>query len=214
MRFSKEYWIDNYSDPQSMDGIGNAKLHAKYLKAFLDLELVDISSIIDFGFGYGYLFQTMLKTFIPYKAYGIEPSEFAFKKATKRKLKPVESTKLELKCETLQEWCKRPDSKQLHFDLGLCNSVFQYIPDEDLPFIVETISRRVKYLYLSVPTDKELKRQVEEVEFCDSYALHRSQEFYHSVLSKHFTFISSKFLESKYYFNEETTLFTDLLYRH
>lgn len=213
MSFTKEYWDKNYYDPKSMDGIGNAKSHAKYLKSFLELEQVDISSIIDFGFGYGYLFQEMMKAFLPYKAYELEPSEYAFKKASKRKLKPVESTELELKCETIQKWCERKDGPKSRFDLGLCNSVLQYIPDNELPFILETIARRVKYLYLSVPTDIELKRQREEVDFHDSYALKRSYDFYYRILSKNFTFISSKFLESKYYFNKETTLFTDLLFR-
>lgn len=213
MSFDKEYWDKNYYDPESMDGIGNAKLHAKYLKSFLELEQVDVSSIIDFGFGYGYLFQEMMKAFIPYKATGLEPSEFAFNKTSRRKLKPVESTELDLRCESIQEWCKRKEGPKVRFDLGLCNSVLQYIPDKDLPFIIETLSKRVKYLYLSVPTDTELKRQREEVDFHDTYAIGRSQSYYNRVLSKNFTFISSKFLESKYYFNKETTLFTDLLFR-
>ena len=57
MGFDRKYWEENYSQPFTMDGIGNAKEHAKYLKAFFELEQVDISSIADFGFGYGYLFQ-------------------------------------------------------------------------------------------------------------------------------------------------------------
>jgi hypothetical protein len=196
--FEKEYWDHNYSDPSTMDGIGNAKDHVNYLKAFLELEMVDVSSIIDLGFGYGYLFQKMLKAFIPYRA---------------RKLKPVESTKLELLNESIQQWCNRTDSKKLSFDLGLCNSVFQYIPDKELKEIIPVLSKRIKYLYLTVPTDMELDRQIEELEFNDTYAIRRSREFYRKILSKHFTNISSKLWESKYHFNEESTLFTDLLYR-
>jgi len=48
--FDKKYWDQNYSDPMSMDGIGNAKDHVNYLKAFLKIEHVDISSIIDHRF--------------------------------------------------------------------------------------------------------------------------------------------------------------------
>jgi hypothetical protein len=211
--FEKEYWEHNYSDPNSMDGIGNAKDHVNYLKSFLELEMVDISSIVDLGFGYGYLFQKMMKAFIPYKACGIEPSKIAFNKARSRKLKPVESTKLELLNESIQDWCKREDSKKLSFDLALCNSVFQYIPSKDLKEIVPIISKRVKYLYLSVPTDIELDRQIDELEFNDTYAIRRSRDFYRKILSEHFTNISSKLWESKHHFNEESTFFTDLLYR-
>jgi hypothetical protein len=211
--FEKEYWDHNYSDPSTMDGIGNAKDHVNYLKSFLELEMVDVSSIIDLGFGYGYLFQKMMKAFIPYKACGVEPSLLAFNKARARKLKPVESTKLELLNESIQDWCNRTESKKLSFDLGLCNSVFQYIPDNELKEIIPILSKRIKYLYLTVPTDMELDKQIEDLEFNDTYAIRRSREFYRKILSKHFTNISSKLWESKYHFNEESTLFTDLLYR-
>ena len=212
--FTKEYWDKNYSDPKSMDCIGNAKQHTKYLKSFFELELIDISSIVDFGFGYGYLFQQMMKEFIPYKACGIEPSKFAFDKARSRKLKPVDSTNLKLYNEDLFKWCNRADNKNTRFDLGICTSVFQYIEDERLNEIIPVMSRRVKYLYLTVPTDKELDRQIEDLDFKDEYAIRRSRAFYKKILSKHFTNISSKIWESKYYFDEEKTLFTDLLYRN
>lgn len=211
--FQKDYWDHNYSSPQTMDGIGNAKDHAKYLKSFMELEMVDISSIIDLGFGYGYLFQKMMRAFLPYRACGVEPSKYAFDRARARKLKPVDSTKLELLNESIQDWCSRKETKKLSFDLALCNSVFQYIEKKDLNFIVPVIAKRVKYLYLTVPTDIELDRQVEELDFNDTYALRRSRDFYREILGKHFINISSKLWESKYHFNDETTLFTDLLYR-
>ena len=75
------------------------------------------------------------------------------------------------------------------------------------------MSQRVKYLYLTVPTDVELERQIEELDFHDQYALKRNSKFYREILSPHFTMISSKIWESKFYFNERTTHFTDLLYR-
>lgn len=211
--FTKEYWDQNYAKPETMDCIGNARQHCRYLKAFFELELIDVSSIIDLGFGYGYLFQRMLKTFLPYRACGIEPSKYAFDKARRRKLQPVESTKLTLFNESIQQWCDRPNNRNTRFDLGLCTSILQYIPDEELPAILHTISQRVKYLYLTVPTDKELDHQIENLNFDDTYALRRSREWYQDILGKSFTNISSKVWESKYYFNEETTLFSDLLYR-
>ena len=77
-----------------------------------------------------------------------------------------------------------------------------------------TLSRRIKYLYLTVPTNKELDRQIEDLNFDDKYAYRRSSEFYKKVVGQGFTNISSRIWESKHHFNEETTLFTDLLYRH
>ena len=41
--FSKEYWDKNYSEPEDMDGVFNAKNHALYLKNFFDLENVEVN---------------------------------------------------------------------------------------------------------------------------------------------------------------------------
>lgn len=41
--FDQDYWKLNYSQPTTMDCIGNAKEHANYLKYFFELEQVDIS---------------------------------------------------------------------------------------------------------------------------------------------------------------------------
>jgi len=212
--FSQKYWDENYAQPFTMDGIGNASDHAKYIKAFFELEKVDVSSVADFGFGYGYLFQKVMKVFLPYKALGIEPSKVAFDRAKKRKLRPVESTNLRLLNIDLVKWCEQKDGPKNSFDLGICSSVFQYLDEESLELVIETMSRRIKYLYLTVPTDKELDRQIEELEFDDKYALRRSAQFYKKMIGKGFTNISSRIWESKTKFDEETTLFTDLLYRH
>lgn len=210
--FDKTYWDKNYSDPMSMDGIGNAKEHTRYLKSFLAVEHVEITSIVDLGFGYGHLFREMMKTFIPYKAVGIEPSPYAFKKVKPDKLRPVDSTDLKLYQEDLVTWC-RTKRKDNEFDLAICTSVFQYLTDKELKEVLPVIAKRVKYLYLTVPTDVELGRQVSELEFKDEYAIHRTREKYHKMIKPHFTFISSRILESKSFFDEESTSFTDLLYR-
>lgn len=212
-KFDKTYWEKNYSDPMSMDGIGNAKEHTRYLKSFLDVEQVQITSIVDLGFGYGHLFREMLKAFIPYKAVGIEPSPYAFKKAKPDKLRPVESTDLKLYEEDLVSWCRK-ERKNNTFDLGICTSVFQYLSDKELKEVLPIIAQRVRYLYLTVPTDVELGRQVSELDFKDEYAIHRSREKYQRLLRPHFTFVSSRILESKHFFDEESTLFTDLLFRY
>jgi phenylalanyl-tRNA synthetase alpha subunit len=59
----------------------------------------------------------------------------------------------------------------------------------------------------------ELGRQVSELDFKDEYAIHRSREKYQRLLRPHFTFVSARVLESKSFFDEESTHFTDLLYR-
>lgn len=182
------------------------------LQSYLKLEYVDISTIVDLGFGYGHLFREMLRAFKPHTTVGIEPSPFAFKKARPDKLRPVESTELKLYEEDLLTWC-RTNRKENKFDLGICTSVFQYLSDKDLKEIIPILAKRIKYLYLTVPTNVELGRQVSELEFKDEYALHRSREKYQKLLKPHFTFISARVLESKHYFDEESTHFTDLLYR-
>jgi SAM-dependent methyltransferase len=212
--FDKKYWELNYSEPETMDCIGNAKEHTQYIKSFFELELIDVSSIIDLGCGYGYLFQKMLKAFLPYKACAIEPSKHALDKARSRKLKPVESTELILLNESINSWCcDRADSPKLRYDLAICTSVFQYLPEKDLKIILPILARRVKFFYLTVPTDKELDRQIEDLDFDDTYAKRRTRQFYRKLMNENFTNISSKLWESKFYFTEDTTLFTDLLYR-
>ena len=210
--FDKTYWDKNYSDPMSMDGIGNAKEHTQYLKSFLAIEHVDVSTIIDLGFGYGHLFREMLKVFKPHTAVGIEPSPYAFNKVKLDKLRPVPSTDLMLYQEDLVTWCQ-VNRKGNKFDLGICTSVLQYLSDKELKDVLPVVAKRVKYLYLTVPTDIELGRQISELEFKDEYAIHRSREKYQKMIKPYFTFISSRVLESKIYFDDKSTSFTDLLYR-
>jgi SAM-dependent methyltransferase len=209
--FKKDYWDKNYSDPMSMDGIGNAKDHVRYLQTFLNIEHIDISTIVDLGFGYGHLFREMLKAFKPHTAVGIEPSPYAFKKVKLEKLRPVASTSLKLYDQDLLTWAKKTQKET--FDLGICTSVFQYLSDKDLKVILPIMAKRIRYLYLTVPTDIEFERQISELDFKDEYAIHRSREKYQRMIRPHFTFLSSRILESKIFFNEETTSFTDLLYR-
>ncbi len=215
--FSLNYWHANYDEPEEMDGIINASQHAHYLKAFFDVDFVDINSVIDFGFGLGHIFEKVLTEFQPYRAWGIEPSVHAFKEAKeKRNLKPVETTKLTLKQWSLQRWAKElRASKKKHkwFDLGLCTSVFQYLTEDEIDEVLPMMSRMVKYLYFSVPTDHELERQVSDLSFKDEYALRRPKEFYREKLFPHFTIVGARILESKHHFSEDNTFFTDYLFR-
>ena len=209
----EDYWVENYSDPLFMDGIGNAPQHARYLYNMMAVEYIDISSIVDLGMGLGFLFEEMLKLFKPYRAVGIEPSEYAFKKLANGKIDCAESTKLYLYQMDLSEWCQSSLKRFQRFDLGLCTSVFQYLSDDEITAVLPVMASRIRYLYFSVPTDKELKRQRDEASFHDRYAISRSRRKYLQFLSPHFTVVGARVLESKSFFNEEDTDFTDLLYR-
>lgn len=211
--FSKEYWEVNYASPEEMDNIMNAREHAAYMKAIFALESVDISSVIDLGFGLGILFEEVMKTFVPYRAHGIEPSKHAYDLVVKRDIRPTESTKLVMENTDLVTWATKPVKKERIFDLGLCTSVLQYLSDEEIKIVMPVLAQRVRYLYLSVPTDLEFKQQIEEVEFHDEYAIHRSREKYLKLIRPHFTFISSRLLESKIHTEEDLSSFTDLLFR-
>ncbi len=212
--FSKEYWEVNYAEPEEMDNIVNAREHAAYMQAIFSLENVDISSVIDLGFGLGILFQEVMKAFVPYRAHGIEPSKHAYDLvAAKKDLKPAESTKIILENIDLVGWAQKEMKRERVFDLGICTSVLQYLSDEEIKIVMPVLAKRIRYLYLSVPTDLELKRQIEDVEFHDKYAIHRSKEKYLKFIHPHFTIISSRLLESKIHFDEDSTNFTDLLFR-
>jgi len=211
MAFDHDYWKKNYSDPMEMDGIGNAKEHASYLKASFELEQIDISSIIDFGFGLGFLLKEIAQTFLPYRLAGIEPSEYAFEQVDEAFFGLPNSTRIELLNQDLLAWSQ--NNKKTYYDLGICTSVFQYLDKRTLEEILPILSQRVKYLYLSFPTNKELKRQREEVDFDDIYAKKRSKQFYDDLILPYFTVVSCRLLESKHYFTDNTTHFSDLYYR-
>ena len=121
--FTQAYWEENYSELTSMDGIVNAKQHARYVRALMSLETVDVSSIIDFGFGMGYMFKEFLACFKPYRAFGIEPSESVFNEVKNKKLTDIESMNLKIKNIDLITWSEKIAPKQKSFDLGICTSV-------------------------------------------------------------------------------------------
>ena len=211
--FSKDYWLQNYSEPESMDGLANAKEHASYIKSFFAVELIDLSSVIDFGFGLGYLFSAVVEEFMPFKAYGIEPSDHAYKEFKRRYVSSAESMKLTLKKWDLVTWAKKQGDSAKYFDLGLCTSVFQYLTEEEIDFVLPILSKQVKYLYFSVPTDTELKRQVDELDFFDEYAIRRSKAFYLKKLKPYFVIIGCRLLESRHHFSKDESPFTDYLFR-
>jgi trans-aconitate methyltransferase len=204
--FDEHYWLKHYNDLESMDGIGNRKDHALYLKSLFNLEGIKIKSIFDMGFGHGYLLKEISKTLACKKIGGIEPSDFVFQHK-------VSMPKANLKKMDIKTWLKSQKYRRTIYDLGLCNSVFQYLSDQDLKVIVPLLKKHFAYIYLTVPTDIEYQRQKKEFGFKDDFAHHRSRKFYYDLLSPHFTFLSLRVLESKYFFTERDSSFHDLLYR-
>lgn len=201
---SKSYWDEQYSDPQSIDGIGNAKDHSRYLRAFFELEGFQIKTLLDLGFGPGQLFKEMIRTFRPKKALGLEPSTHIFEK-----FRPAPGVRV-LHTDILQ-WCQRPSSQV--YDLALCTSVLQYLSDRELKAALPILATRIRYLYLTVPTDVEYQRQNQEQAFRDPYAKVRTRSQYLRLLRPHFTFLSLRVLESKHFYSERNTPFNDLLFR-
>lgn len=211
--FGQDYWDENYSEPLEMDNIGNAREHMRYLKAVFQLEQVDINSVIDLGFGLGHLFEEAIKEFTPYRATGIEPSEFAFKSTQDRLKRPDEVHKFKMSNIDLVSWSKNIKDSDKVYDLGICTSVFQYLNDEEIQLVLPIMARQIKFLYFSVPTDLEYKRQLSEYEFFDQFAIHRKREKYLKWIRPYFTFVGTRILESKHHFDDDSTHFKEQLFR-
>lgn len=210
--FDQSYWDKNYAEPKDMDGIGNAKNHASYLKSFFELEGVEINSLMDLGFGLGFLSSALIRKFKPWRFHGIEPSTPAYKKGGS-KISKLPYSKIKLECTDLVSWTKKQTADARFFDLGICTSVFQYLSDQEIKAALPVLARMFKYFYLTVPTDLELDKQINDLEFFDDLAIRRSRADYLKLLSPHFTLVSSRIWESKVHFNEENTELSDLLYR-
>ena len=213
--FSKHYWNDNYYDINIMDGIYNAKQHASYLHALFELEEIYVGTMIDYGFGLGYLMQAFLDTFKPYSLVGIEPSAHAFHQVKSREpLTDIETMHIELIQTDMLSWFQNNQHNYLQpYDLGICTSVFQYLSDNEMNNVMPWLALWNKYLYFSVPTDIELQYQLDVLGFHDRYAIRRSQETYHEIISPYFTIVSTRVLESKVHFTTKNTLFQELFYR-
>jgi hypothetical protein len=199
-----------------MDCIGNSYAHVHYLKNLFDMEFIEIKSVVDLGMGLGHFFEEVLKTFAPKTAAAIEPSDYPYRQFVKRfKLPESMNCKSQVNVEKIDlvSWAKNYKLLKTTYDLGICTSVFQYLSEEEIDVVLPILKKKVKYLYFTVPTDKELKRGIVENKFRDPWAKSRTKKWYYEKLSKHFTFVSSRLLESKYYFNESDTFFTNLLYR-
>lgn len=212
-RFSDEYWLKNYSEPEEMDGIANCREHALYLKSFLDLEQIHVESILDLGCGLGFLVEAIAKELKAKSVLAIEPAEFAFQKTKKRFEKLSIQNITTLKNWDLVTWAKFPYKKKIIYGLGICTSVFQYLSEEEIDLVLPVMSQRINYIYFSVPTNIELGRQRGELGYHDQFAYRRSRAWYLKKLKPHFTIVSNRILESKYFFDEHNTPSSELMFR-
>jgi hypothetical protein len=210
--FGREFWEQNYGERDRMDGVHNAAAHAAFLRASFDVVLGEVHSVVDLGFGLGYLFQEVLTAFSPYRALGIEPSPPAFAEARAR-LHAPERTRLKLEQVDLASWCARADSAKTRFDLGVCTSVLQYLDDEELDLVIPTLARRLRFLYLTVPTEEEYEHQAREEQFVDPWAVHRSRAEWRALIGPHFTVVGARLLESRHVSDRGASRFTDDLFR-
>ena len=212
--FDQTYWDENYAEPEIMDNIYNARRRALALKALFDSEYIEVTSMIDLGFGLGHLFRHMIRTFLPFTVVGIEPSAHPFNQLERESLTDVESVQLSLFRMDILSWCLAEDKVWSEpYDLGICTSVFQYLSDPEIEQVVPILAQRVKYLYFSVPVTDELRYQREELGFHDRFALSRTQAEYRDLLGEHFTIVSNRVLESSVHFDPNTSYFSDMFYR-
>lgn len=211
--FPKEYWDHNYAEPQTMDGIFNAKVMAAYIKAVFRSEYIPVERLLGVGVGLGHLFQETMSLFGPHESLGLEPSAHAFHQA-RRRLRAPEGGTLELLPLDLATWCEDEGAWDREpYDLGLCSSVFQYLTDPELEQVIPTLARRCKFLFFSVTTDQELAHQAKHLGLDDHYAFSRTKEEYLEWLGPSFTIVSRRILESKVHFDDRNTSFSDDLFR-
>lgn len=190
----ENYWSSLYGDGYDIDGHFNAKEHARYAKSLLDLMDTRVHSLGDFGFGKGLLLKEFVKTFKPARVVAVEPSSDRVEELKTQKW--ISQTHIQIHNSELENF-QPPFLSYAPLDLGICNSVLQYIDDSHLKKVVENLSIFNQFLYFTVPTSEDYKRMKKEIGFEDPYAYARSLKFYRKLLSPHFHFVSFNLLESK-----------------
>lgn len=194
-----EYWESYYKSGFCIDGDFNAREHALYLKHFLQLFQYKVYSLGDYGFGKARLLTEVVKALKPIRVIAVEPYlprvEDLKKKAWTKKIQTqIYHSKLE-----------DFNPKFLNYaplDLGICNSVVQYIGDEYLDKIIEKLAIYNKLLYFTVPTKNDYKRMEKKIGFRDPNAKQRKLNLYRKLIGKYFYFVSFNLLASRKYIEE------------
>jgi hypothetical protein len=187
-QFDKKYWDTLYKKEKGViiEGIDDAKSRAKYLHSFFELEQFYIDSILDIGFGKAKLLKEIYKTFSPSILVGLEPSQYIFHKLL------LKQKSIKLHNLSFLEY----NSNRV-YDLGICNSVLQYIADKEMNSFLKKMATFCRFVYITVPTTEEYKLMQTEVRFFDPYSFSRSKLFYKTIIQKYFRIISHSILESK-----------------
>ncbi len=211
--FEDSYWSELYKDPSTMDGYGNALEHAIYVRSLLNLDLIDINSVADFGFGLGEMLYEFISLFNPRYVYGLEPSKKAFGIGKNKMIDFFDDRIVTLKNISIETWCINGYKKSKDTDLSICSSVCQYMTDKQIDTFFSILKEKTKYLYFTAPTKGEYQRLARDLEFKDRYAYIRTQKQYRDLIRPHFTIIGNRMLESKSKFNYTNSKFTELIYR-
>ncbi|MEC9281138.1 MAG: class I SAM-dependent methyltransferase [Bdellovibrionota bacterium] len=207
MSLEKDYFDKIYAKSELIDGDYNAKSHARYLFQILSLVEANVSSVADFGFGKGKLLYETLKLFRPSRVMALDSSEYAFNELQKQKW--VKDWNIDLQHKELSQIV--PPKKA--FDLGICNSVLQYVQDEDLEQIFERLSYSCRFIYLHVPSREDYQKLKLQSDFKDPWAKKRPDRIYQDLVARYFTRVSWGLLESKTLVDAELSPFFDSLYR-
>lgn len=201
--FSKEYFQKMYAKESYIDGDFNAREHAKYLASLFSLMELDVSKIVDFGFGKARLLYELNKYLKPKYVEACDISNYALER-----LKEKEWSKSWV----LKEGAIHTFRSRHLFDLGICNSVLQYVNQEHLEESVATMAKCSRYLYLHVPTSEDYQVFKSQLDFEDPYAIQRPNEEYRKLIKKYFHIVAYGMLESKMH-REKETPFIDSFYR-
>lgn len=191
--FEMAYWRDIYGSGADVDATFNAKEHARYARSILSLMEINVNSIADFGFGKAILLKEMVKIFKPGRIMAIDPSEQMLDELLAQKW--IRAWNISILNTTVQE-LDLSYFVYLPVDLGICNSVVQYIQG-DLRPVFEKLHKIVKYLYFSVPTKNDYIRMKKDIYFEDPYAYVRTKKQYLKMLKPYFRRVSFNLLESR-----------------
>lgn len=207
-RFEEDYWQRMYGELNTMDGVVNAAAYGKYMKSLCELMEISVVNLADFGFGLGYLLREVVRYLKPSRLFLLDPSQYACDQLRKKKW--LNSYLYHLENTPLQKM-KIPAQK---FELGLCNSILQYIPDKEMDRVVKKMATSCQYLFFAVPTLEDYDAMRAENGFEDPWAFQRDRHYYQDVLAPHFTQVSWRFLESRHLVSRDHSLFDDSLFRN
>lgn len=206
--FETSYWKEIYGTGVDVDASFNAREHAKYIKSLMDLMQIPVHSLADFGFGKAILLKETVKALDPGRIFAIDPSEEMIDSIAGQKW--IRGYNLSFLHSTIQDL----DPKYFvgaPFDLGICNSVVQYIDKSELKGIFRKLHSIVRYLYFTVPTKNDYERMKKEIYFTDPYAHARSKSTYEKLVRPYFRRVAFNLLESRIVENSQFSdeFFTD-----